>query len=79
MTSAELMYRRSTPLVPRRPATTAERLLDFEANCYATVMRWYVLTVDIVPILIKYQAKQLWRDVKYELGCLVDDLLDAIS
>jgi hypothetical protein len=77
MTSTELIYRRSAPPAVRRQATTVERLLDFEANCYAAVMRWYVFATDIAPILIKYQAKQVWRDVKYELGYLVDDLLDG--
>lgn len=79
MTSTELMYRRTAPPVARRSATTVERLLDFEANCSATALRWYVFMVDVAPILIKYEAKQLWRDVRYEFGYFVDDVLDLLS
>jgi hypothetical protein len=75
VTSTELAYRRRSVPVEWRPSTAVGRLLDFEANCYTTALRWYVFAVDVVPILVKYQAKQLWREVGY----VVDDFLDALS
>lgn len=79
MTSTELMGRQTAPPVARRSATTVERLLDFEADCYATALRWYLFLVDVAPILVKYEAKQLWCDVKCEFGDFFNDVLDVLS
>jgi hypothetical protein len=57
---------------------TAPGLANTEARCTFEVLRAYYWLLDIAPILLKYEAIQLWRDMKREITFMVSDFMDAI-
>jgi hypothetical protein len=48
--------------------TVGQWLVQFEGRCFLVAARWYYWLVDIAPVLLKYEAKQLWRDMKREIS-----------
>ena len=73
------------PWEPRLPAVsgaldrTAEQwLVQVGARCFLVAARWYYWLVDIAPVLLKYEAKQLWRDIKREISFMAIDLMDIV-
>ena len=46
--------------------------------CAFEAFRAYYWLVDVAPVLLKYEAIQLWRDIKREATFMVSDFMDAI-
>jgi hypothetical protein len=57
---------------------TTHGLADTGARCAFEVLRAYYWLVDVAPVLVKYEAIQLWRDTKREVTFMVSDFMDAI-
>ena len=81
MASAQLALRPSAS-----PATWArdergigQRMLQFEARCTLYVMERYYWLMDVAPVLLRYQAQQLWRDTRRNVGYLAADLVEAVN
>lgn len=63
---------------PSLARSTSPGLADVGVRCTFEVFRAYYWLVDIAPILLKYEAIQLWRDIKREVTFMVSDFMDAI-
>lgn len=74
MPSSQLVLRDS----PYHPSVM-EKTLDMGAGWAMSMMRYYYWLVDIAPVLLRYQAKQQWRNAKREIGYLADDLMGKVD
>lgn len=67
------------PWEPFSPArSVGPRRAGVGPACTFEVLRAYYWLVDIVPILLKCEAIQLWRDIKQEVTWMASDFMDAI-